>query len=89
MANDWIRVRDTRTNEILPHTVPRAHLDIYDHLKEVPSSRKRADRVTVTEPVQPAAGVPVTEPHTPAKRGQATPATTIQEPAKPEKTKEA
>jgi hypothetical protein len=89
MANDWIRVRDTRTNEILPHTVPRAHLDSYDHLKEVPSSRKREDCVTVTEPVQPAAGVPVTEPHTPADRGQATPATTIQEPAKPEKTKEA
>lgn len=82
---EWVRVRDTRTNQILPNRVPRAHLDIFDYLKEVPSSRKRADRVTVTEPVQPAAGVPVTEPQTPAKRGSATPATTIQEPAKPEK----
>lgn len=85
MATDWIRVRDKTTNQILPNRVPRAHLGIYPNLKEVPSSRNR----TVTEPAQPAAGVPVTEPHTPADRGQATPATTIQEPATPEKTKEA
>lgn len=89
MPADFIRVRDTRTDAILPHTVPRAHLESFPYLKEVPSSRK-ADRVRVTEPVQPAAGVPVTEPHqSPADRGPAAPAKPIKEPAKPEKPKEA
>lgn len=80
MPAEWIRVRDTRTNDILPHSVPRSHLDRFDHLKEVPSSRKRADRVVVTEPAQPAAGIPLQEPEAPANSGR-----TITEPAKPEK----
>ena len=87
MPAEWIRVRDTRTNEILPNRVPRAHLDHYPHLKEVPSSRARTEHAT--EPAQPAAGVPITEPQTPADRGPATPAKPIKEPAKPEKSKEA
>lgn len=87
MPADFIRVRDTRTDAILPHTVPRAHLKAFPHLREVPSSRARTE--PVTEPVQPAEGVPVTEPETPADRGKATPAKPIKEPAKPEKTKEA
>lgn len=79
---EWVRVRDTRTNEILPNLVPRLHLDLFDHLKEVPSARKKADRVIITEPAQPAAGVPVQEPETSATGGKASPVT---EPAKPEK----
>lgn len=79
---EWVRVRDTRTDKILPNLVPRLHLDLVDYLKEVPSAHKKADRVVITEPVQPAAGVPVQEPETSAVGGKATPVT---EPAKPEK----
>lgn len=78
MPTQWIRVRDTRTDEILPNPVPVAFLEKFDYLKEVPSSRRRADRVRLTEPVQPAAGVPstteetsksiITEPATPGKK---------------------
>lgn len=80
MPAEWIRVRDTRTDEILPNPVPAAFLDRFDYLREVPSSRRRADRVRLEEPVQPAAGVPITEPL--AAPG---PKDTITEPAKPGK----
>lgn len=77
MPTRWIRVQDTRTKEVLPNLVPAEFLDRFDYLKETPSSRK-AD---VTEPVQPAAEVPITEPESPkANSGR-----TITEPAKPEK----
>lgn len=62
MPDEFVRVRDTRTNEILPHSVPRAHLDIFGYLKEVPSEKRGTETVTVTEPVQPAQEAPVTEP---------------------------
>lgn len=78
---EWVRVRDTRANQILPHLVPRLHLDLFDHLKEVPSAHRKADRVVITEPVQPAAGVPVQEPETSAAGGKAT---RVKEPATPE-----
>lgn len=80
MPTQWIRVRDTRTNEILPNPVPAAFAEKFDYLKEVPSSRRRADRVRLTEPVQPAAGVPIEEPL--AEIGHGKP---ITEPAKPGK----
>lgn len=82
MPAEFIRVRDTRIegNNILPNRVPRAFLKSFPHLKEVPSGKSKAETTTVTEPVQPAARVPVTEPAT----AEATPATT-KEPAKPEK----
>lgn len=78
---EWVRVRDTRTDKILPNLVPRKHLDIYDYLKEVPSARRKKDRVALTEPLQPGALAPgsttveVTEPATTkatASRGKAT-----------------
>lgn len=76
---EWVRVRDTRTNDILPNLVPRVHLDLFDYLKEVPSARLKADRVPITEPVQPAQqALPVQEPKAPAARGKAN----IKEPAR-------
>lgn len=80
MPTQWIRVRDTRTNEILPNPVPAVFVEKFDYLKEVPSSRRRADRVRLTEPVQPAAGVPIEEPLTETGHGKP-----ITEPAKPGK----
>lgn len=79
MPTRWIRVQDTRTKEILPHSVPESFLLKFKYLRETPSSRKAAE---VTEPVQPAAEVPeiITEPDVPANSGR-----TITEPAKPEK----
>lgn len=78
-ATEWVRVRDTRTDKILPHLVPRKHLATFDYLKEVPSSRRKADRVQITEPVQPAAlarGTTAVQEPTPTKatatRGKAT-----------------
>lgn len=79
MPTQWIRVRDTRTNEILPNPVPVAFLEKFDYLKEIPSSRA-GRREFLEEPVQPGAGVPITEPLT--GPGQDT---TITEPAKPGK----
>lgn len=64
MPAEFVRVRDTRTNKILPHRVPRAHLGIFAHLKEVPSGKRKSETTTVTEPVQPAMEAPVTEPAT-------------------------
>lgn len=77
MPTRWIRVQDTRTGDILPNPVPSEFLDRFDFLKETPSSRK----TDVTEPVQPSAEVPVTEPESP----QANSGRPITEPAKPEK----
>lgn len=76
MPTRWVRVRDTRTNQILPNSVPESFLKKFNYLRELPSSRK----AQVTEPVQPAEAVPVVEPFIPASSGQ-----TITEPAKPEK----
>lgn len=73
---EWVRVSDTRTKEILPHLVPRKHLQLFPHLREVPSARRKADRVVLTEPVQPHAMAPgaedVQEPDTTAARGKGT-----------------
>lgn len=77
MPTRWIRVRDTRTNAILPNLVPESFLQKFNYLRETPSSRK----ATVTEPTQPAEAVPVAEPFIP----QANSGRTITEPAKPEK----
>ena len=64
MADTFIRVRDTRTNEILPNEVPAAWLDIFPHLKELASSSQ------VTEPeTAPTRDTIITEPATPEKRG--------------------
>ena len=71
MPAEFIRVRDTRTDQILPSPVPRKHLDYFPHLKEVPSSREGSQSL-VTEPVQPAAAAPVQEPETPAAGGKVT-----------------
>lgn len=79
MATQWIRVRDTRTNDILPNPVPLAFLKKFEYLKEVPSSRKKSERVRLEEPIQPGEAVPITEPQ--ANTGH----TTITEPAKPGK----
>lgn len=82
MPAEWIRVRNTDTGEILPHSVPTVFLEKFSNLKEVPSSRKKADRVRPEEPVQPGDAAPVvTEPE--AKPGPDT--TTITEPARPGK----
>lgn len=78
MPTRWIRVRDTRTDQILPNPVPVEFLDRFDYLVETPSSRAARE---ITEPVDPAAEVPITEPQRPkANSGQP-----ITEPAKPEK----
>ena len=70
---EWVRVSDTRTKQILPNLVPRKHLAMFDYLREVPSARRKADRVVLTEPVQPAALAPdVQEPETTAARGKGT-----------------
>lgn len=80
---EWVRVRDTNTDAILPNLVPRHFLEMDDfkHLKEVPSARLKADRVPITEPVQPAALAPGTTdvqepeptPKATASRGKAKP----------------
>lgn len=59
-TTEWVRVRDTNTNKILPNLVPRAFLDTFKYLKEVPSARLKADRVPIMEPVQPGALAPGT-----------------------------
>lgn len=83
MAAEFIRVRDIRTNEILPHAVPKAHLKYFDYLKEVPSSKAaRANR----EEAEADLTVLVEEP---AGRGPKGRTTSIKEPAKPVATKEA
>lgn len=77
---DFIRVRDTRTKAILPHPVPRAHLKAFPHLKEVPSSVARRERLEDTPKDSPAPRVE--EPQAPTARGTSKHVT---EPAKPEK----
>lgn len=52
MPQRFIRVRDTRTNQILLNAVPEAFLTAYPYLKEVPSSKART--ALVQEPVVPA-----------------------------------
>lgn len=61
-STEWVRVRDTNTDLILPNLVPRHFLEMdqFKYLKEVPSARLKADRVPITEPVQPAAQAPGT-----------------------------
>lgn len=75
-TTEWVRVRDTNTDQILPNPVPRAFLDLFGYLKEVPSSRHNGEEESVTEPVQPGALAPgtttVQEPKAPAPRGKAT-----------------
>lgn len=77
---DFIRVRDTRTNEILPDPVPENWLDIFDHLKEVPSSASERARVTGEGDLENLPPVRAEEPVNPKKAG-----TPVTEPAKPEK----
>lgn len=44
---EWVRVYDTRTDRKLPHRIPRTHLALAPHLKEVPSTKEAApDKVT-------------------------------------------
>lgn len=70
----WIRVRDTRTDSILPNPVPATFVDRFDYLAEVPSSRNARD---ITEPAQPGQNtpdeVPITEPETPTANGRTQP----------------
>lgn len=76
MATTWIRVRDTRTDDILPNPVPLAWLDKFEYLQEVPSSKAKR-QVGVTEPVQPPQLTPdtvdITEPEKPTAAGRNTP----------------
>lgn len=70
----WIRVRDTRTDSILPNPVPASFLDRFEYLSEVPSSRNTRD---ITEPTQPGQDIPdeviITEPETQTANGRTQP----------------
>lgn len=58
--NDRVRVYNTHTGRKLDHPVPRAHLSLAPHLKEVPSTKEPApDKVTTPQATR--------------KRGQQTP----------------
>lgn len=71
MPQRFIRVRDTRTDQILLHTVPESFLTQYPHLKEVPSSKART--ALVQEPVVPAIkdGVAPKKPAKPEQKKEA------------------
>lgn len=75
MPTKWIRVRDNRTDDILPNLVPIAWLDKFEYLQEVPSSKAQRT-VDVTEPVQPPQLTPdtvITEPKPQTAAGRTTP----------------
>lgn len=62
---DRVRVYNTHTGQILDRRVPRAHLDLAPHLKEVPSAKGQAPGK-------------VTTPKASRTRGQQTPTPTAE-----------